>query len=474
MATPIPQNTAPFTLGDVARVTGGQLHGDPMLRCIGVTTDTRAKLDGQLFVALQGASFDGHTFLARAIAQGAVGVVSKQALPAGVAGVVVQDTLVALGALAREHRQRWGGTVVAVAGSAGKTTTKSAISALFRALLGEAVQLAPGNLNNRIGVPMVLLGLQPSHQVAVIEVGTNQTGEVAILTAISRPDIAVLTLIDLEHTEGLGGLEQIAIEEGAIYGAGLRLAVGNADDVLVKEQLARCSAAIKRGYGFDPSAGYRITRAELTERCSTRLSIQRPDGSAIALESPWLGEPGALATTAALCVAEHYAQRMLEPEFVQRALNEPGGRETGRLQPLQLADGTLVIDDTYNANPASVRAAISIAREVADMRGGRLHLVLGEMRELGAWSRAEHARLAQEITQCRPASVSAIAGEARCWAQTGAVPPQFQAFYADSRAAALVVPTWIEAGDVVLVKASRGVRAELVVEALVAARGLKP
>jgi UDP-N-acetylmuramoyl-tripeptide--D-alanyl-D-alanine ligase len=473
MATAIPANRASFSLAEVARATNGQLFGEPQTACIGVTTDSRAELSGQLFVALKGSSFDGHDFLSAAMARGARGVLSERPLPPGVQGVVVKDTLMALGALAADHRRRWGGTVVAVAGSAGKTTTKSTISALLRALLGEHVHLAAGNLNNQIGVPMVLLGLEQGHEAAVIEIGTNRTGEVPALVAMSGPDIAVLTLIDLEHTEGLGGLEAIAVEEGAIFGGPLRLAVGNADDVLVQAQLEKSRAPSKLSYGFAPNASYRVDQARVTPTCTMDVRVVRPDSSVLEFTTPWLGDPGALASVAAVAAAEAYAGRSLSREFIEAAFTQPGVRESGRLLPINLADGTLVIDDTYNANPASVRAALAVARQVAELRSVRLHLVLGEMRELGSWSASEHQRLVSDIALARPASVTAIAGDAQLWARADEIVAE-RAFFADSRGAALSVPGLVTPGDVVLVKASRGVRAELVVEALVSARGPVP
>src|SRR5690606_5542807 len=202
MATGIPTNLAAFSLSEVARLTGGVQLGGAATRVVGVATDTRGDLRGKLFVALRGERFDGHQFIERAVRQGAAAVLAED-VPTSVTGVKVASALDALGLLARAHRRRWAGRVIAVAGSAGKTTTRSVSAALLGALLGERLHGSPGNLNNRIGLPMVLLGLEPTHQLALLEVGTNRSGEVAALTATCEPDVCVLTLIDLEHTEGL-------------------------------------------------------------------------------------------------------------------------------------------------------------------------------------------------------------------------------------------------------------------------------
>jgi UDP-N-acetylmuramoyl-tripeptide--D-alanyl-D-alanine ligase len=471
MATPIPSNRAAFRLGEVAEITGGALHGKDVA-CQGVSSDTRAALGGQLFVALAGASFDGHRFIEDALAKGAVAVLSERPLPPNVNGVVVPSTLLALGELGRAHRQRWGGKLVAVAGSAGKTTTKSIIAALFRHELGSRVHVAPGNLNNQIGVPMVLLGLEEQHSAAIVELGTNHTGEVPALVHCSRPDFAVLTLIDLEHTEGLGGIDAIELEEGAVYRSPLDVALGNADDALVLRQLRAANAVRKLGYGFCSAADYRILGATLTAECTTRLELERPDGTRLSLTTPWLGTPGALSTTAAIAALEAYRGANLDPTWIAEALAQPGLREAGRLQPFELGDGSLVIDDSYNANPASVRTALAVAREVASLRNARLLVVLGEMRELGKWSQSEHEGLRPAIAAAQPSSVFAIAGDAKYWAQPGSAAANAE-FFPDSSSAARRITGAVKPGDVVLVKASRGVRAELVVQALVNDRGLR-
>ena len=169
-------------------------------------------------MALSGEHFDGHRFAGEAERAGARALLVRRGsdVRAGVPVVEVDDTLAALGALARLHRKRWGGVLVAVAGSACKTTTRSAVAAALEAVLPGAVHAVAGNLNNRVGVPMVLFGLCPEHGAAVVEIGTNATGEVRELVQVAAPNIGVLTLIDVEHSEGLGSLDEIEEEEGAL------------------------------------------------------------------------------------------------------------------------------------------------------------------------------------------------------------------------------------------------------------------
>ncbi len=218
MATPIPQNEATFVLGEMAATCSGRIDpGCAGKRVRGVVTDSRAVQPGQLYVALRGETHDGHKFLAQAHAQGACAALVERAdqAPAGLPIVVVQDTRRALGDLAHLHRSRWAKPVVAITGSAGKTTTKELTAAVLGAL-GHNVLRTQGNLNNDIGVPMTLLGLTAAHDVAVIELGTSAPGEIARLAQIARADVGVVTTVSLAHTAGLGTLAAVADEKCAL------------------------------------------------------------------------------------------------------------------------------------------------------------------------------------------------------------------------------------------------------------------
>jgi UDP-N-acetylmuramoyl-tripeptide--D-alanyl-D-alanine ligase len=482
MATPIPANTARFSFAEVVAATGGTLSGDPDVVAIGVTTDSRCAAKGQLFVALTGEHFDGHQFLDDALSAGAVGLVvhrgARPSLPreTRVPVVEVDDTLVSLGALARFHRKRWGGTVVAVAGSAGKTTTRSAIAAALEAVAKGSVHSVAGNLNNRIGVPMVLFGLSDAHTVAVVEIGTNVRGEVAELSGVALPNIGVLTLVDVEHAEGLGSLDDIENEEGALLRSLPKtgVAIANGDDERAVRQLVRATAKKKITYGTRGAVDYHIVRREGLGLRGSRIAIERPVGRSrdvITLDVPLLGSPGALAVAAAAAVADRVNGRPTPVERLTSAFNTGKLGEPGRLSAVELADHTVVLDDSYNANPASIRAAVGTAREIADDRGARLLLVLGEMRELGAESRAAHVGVSRDIGASGAAALIAVSGDAFLFVEPAAASGVDATFAADADQAIRELLSRVRPGDVVLVKASRGVHTERVVEALIRMKG---
>ncbi|MEP7052553.1 MAG: UDP-N-acetylmuramoyl-tripeptide--D-alanyl-D-alanine ligase [Pseudomonadota bacterium] len=474
MASLIPENSAQFRLSELATICAGELSGEDR-ECLGVTTDTRADLRGRLFVALRGERFDGHDFVLQAVAAGARGVVVEREVTGLTAPhVKVASTLRALGALAGAQRQRWGKRVVAVAGSAGKTTTRSAITAVLGALLPGAVHFAAGNLNNLIGVPMVLLGLKDEHALGVVEIGTNAPGEVRALSLMAAPDLAVLTLIGLEHSEGLGDLDGIEREEGEIW-SGLApegVAVANADDARVQRTVELIKPHRVLSYGYAEGTNYCLRSRTASALGGSLLKIDRRTSFAqdsIQLQTSLLGDAGAYAALAALAVAEWVSQTALEPARVSAALS--GAGEPGRLTPLELSDGTVVLDDSYNSNPASVHSSLQTAREIAAARGARLVLVIGEMRELGALSQEQHAELGELLGTAGAAVLVAVAGDARLF-----VPPAqragMDASFADTAEQALALLLGrLEPKDVVLVKASRGVRAERLVQGLLKAKG---
>lgn len=473
MASLIPQNTAEFSLSQVATLCDGVLLGSDG-PCVGVTTDTRADLRGQLFVALRGERFDGHDFAAQALAQGAAGVVVERESRGLSAAVVVRSTLSALGALAAAHRHRWAKRIVGVAGSAGKTTTRSAITALLEALHPGTVHFAAGNLNNLIGVPMVLLGLKPEHAIGVVEIGTNAPGEVRTLSTLAAPDLAVLTLIGLEHTEGLGDLDGIEREEGEIWsGLGREgLAVANADDPRVQRTLQAVAPIRSLNYGYAEGANYRLRARTPNALGGSALAVERRtpfSEDAIVLDTPLLGEAGAYATLAALAVGEWLSQAALEPQLVSSALSAAG--EPGRLTPIELRDGTIVLDDSYNSNPASVKSSLATAAEIARARGARLVLVIGEMRELGALAAEQHAEVGGFIAGSGAALLLALVGDARRFVEP-AQSAGIDALFAENSERGLeLLLSRLQPKDVVLVKASRGVRAERLVRGLCDAKG---
>jgi UDP-N-acetylmuramoyl-tripeptide--D-alanyl-D-alanine ligase len=504
MATAIPENRAPFTVEEIARATGGRIvrGGGPS---IGVSTDSRAIAEGAAFVALTGDNFDGHAFLTSVVAQGArTLIVSRDdlgELTSGAEGehgapgaqnakpaiVRVNDTRAALGDLSRAHRKRWGAQsspriVAAITGSAGKTTTKAVLARILDAMAPGQVHATAGNLNNDIGVPMTLLGLDAAHHYAVVEMGTNARGEIANLAKIAEPDAGVVTLVAAAHTEGIGTVDDVAVEKGALLAAlpPSGLAVANADDARASAQIARSPAKRALTFGFAEKADYRIVRAESRGADGARLCIERRANAVgsgalksetIEVDSPLLGEAGALAVAASLAVAEWSVGRAAKVEEIAAALSSLAAAADGRLNIVPLSDGTIVIDDSYNANPASMRASLRAARDVAVREKRRLVVVLGEMRELGAMSIAEHEALGKEVAHMDVACVVGVSGEAERVTREALAAGKSATFAKSVEEAASLVASAVRAGDVVLVKGSRGVATEKIVRVLSDARG---
>jgi UDP-N-acetylmuramoyl-tripeptide--D-alanyl-D-alanine ligase len=467
MASALPENKASFTLGAIALATSGSLGGASSdLGVEGVATDTRGDVRGKLFVALIGENFDGHAYASKAARSGAAAVlVEREVGDIGIPVIRVGSTLTALRDLAQAHRRRWGGTVVAVAGSAGKTTTKSAIASLLSALYPGSVHTVLGNLNNFVGVPLVLFGLAAEHLFSVVEIGTNAPGEVAALAACAAPNVGVLTLVALEHTLGLGDLDGVEREEAALFSAldPDGIAIGNGDDERVVRALGQSRARRRFRYGFSESAEVRaVARWPHGVESQTVRMLGRLGELEVLV--PLVGEAGAYAALAAVAVSEAVTGAPLDGAVVSEALRVAG--EPGRLRPHEIEDGTVVLDDTYNANPASVLASVRAAREIANERNAGLVLCIGEMRELGAVSKGEHTRLGELLGASGARALVAVGGDAVNYVD-GARAGGVEAIFADDADTGIgLVRARVKPGDVVLVKASRGVRAERIVQSL--------
>jgi len=474
MATPLPPNQAAFTLAEILAATGGQVVVPGAAAVTSISTDTRAVAGGACFVALRGEVHDGHVHLTAAAEKGAaLALVDRDVIaPPGLAVVRVPDTLVALGDLARVHARRWRATgegrkMVAITGSAGKTTTRTAITALLEVALGDAARIhsTRGNLNNRVGLPMVLFGLEPHHTVAVIEMGMNQAGEIAELCRIAEPEIGVLTLIAAAHTEGLGSLEAVADEKGGLLRAlpQAGVAIGNGDDPRVLAQLERSRAGAHYRYGHAAGADRRITRRE-----PVGLSLSRVRVGDVDFTTPLLGEAGALACAAAIVVLELALGGRASGELCTRAFaGADVGAGAGRLVPRIFAGDLAVIDDTYNANPASTCASIRAAAEIAHATGRRLLLVLGEMRELGPLAEEGHDEVGRAAASSAAAAVFTVGGGAASRIAARAAEGGLRAAHADRvEDVAALVRLDARPGDLVLVKGSRSIGTERVVAAL--------
>ena len=373
-----------MSLVEAALATGGMaLHGNPRIE--GVSTDTRTIASGELFIALKGERFDGHDYVEAAAARGAAAAMVEQAWTEGrtpgLPLLVVADTRLALGYLAAWWRARFDIPLIGVTGSNGKTTVKEMIAAILRAQAGAdgydpalAVLATTGNLNNEIGLPLMLLRLHASHRAAVIEMGMNHPGEIAYLTRLAQPTVALVNNAQRAHLEGLGGVAEVARAKGEIFD-GLReggMAVINADDPFSGLWCERNAGRSMTRFGLDESADVR-GRAELKALGST-LAISAPQGEIeVALRLP-----GAHNARNALAAAAAALAAGATLDAVSQGLTFFGGVK-GRLQLRAAAAGAVLIDDTYNANPDSARAAIDVLAATP----GKKILVLGDMGEIG-------------------------------------------------------------------------------------------
>jgi len=456
-----------LTVQDVVRATHGALvGGDLGVPVQGVSIDSRTLTVGEAFFAICGHRLDGHAFAREAIGRGAACLVVHALpddLPGHVPVVLVDDTTTALGRLAAAYRRRFDVPVVGVTGSNGKTTTKELIAGVFGTRL--QVLRSAGSLNNQWGLPLTLLQLGPAHQAVVLEMGTNRPGDIAYLAAIAAPTLAVVTTVSPAHLEELGSIEGVLAEKSALVRAvpASGRVVLNADDARVM-RMAEAASAPVLAYGRRPSAEVRAVGpvSESTGGVEFTLAIaglEHPVRLALAGSHNVANALAAAATGHALGLAL--------PDIVR-------GLEAVRPQPgrcvWRAAGAVRILDDSYNANPVSVRAALETAR--AARAGGRLLVALGDMLELGPHAVDAHRELGRAFAAAGVAEfvgVGRLAGEAVEAARAAGLPAATRASTFEDTVAHLLkrlVP-----GDVLLVKGSRGMRMERVVDALVARLG---
>lgn len=484
MATPLPETQARFDFAELVAVTGAEVRkrGEATPLC-GVTTDSRRAGRGMLFVAVSGSRHDGHDHVGDAAEAGATAALVERPVraPSSMSLLQVDSCVQALGALAATHRRRFGIPVVAITGSVGKTSTKELAAAVF-SRLGLSVLSTRGNLNNRLGAPLTLLSLDRHHDVAVIELGMSVPNEIADLAKITAPTVGVVTAVAQAHTEGVGSLEAVAREKGALLDAlgPDAVAIYTADDAPLAPYVERCSAGTQWSFGRAAGASARLISWSLTPSARTRVRYAMNFGpqAQVDLELGLLGAGAALNGAATLALVEAVLPgRSAE---AARALGSVPPTE-GRMVPMPGPGGTLIIDDTYNASPRSVSSALETGAALAAVRKGRLIAVLGDMLELGERAPELHAEVGREALRSGVWALVTV-GDLMMHAAHAAGdvlredPGERGASVShldDAASAAALVEGMAREGDVILVKGSRGMRLERLAEALSEGRALR-
>ncbi|MEI7704842.1 MAG: UDP-N-acetylmuramoyl-tripeptide--D-alanyl-D-alanine ligase [Deltaproteobacteria bacterium] len=456
-----------FTGSELAQATGGTWSGGAPASATGISTDTRSIPAGSAFVALRGERFDAHDFLTDAARAGAAcAVVARDRTasdPPGLPLLAVDDTLRALGGIARWHRLRHAIPVVGVTGSNGKTTTREMIAAIL-ATRGP-VWKTEGNLNNEVGVPLTLLGLRPEHQAAVIEMGMSARGEIARLAAIAEPWVGVVTNALPAHLATLGSLDAVADAKGELY-RGLPadgIAVANADDPRMLHRARKSGRRLLTfSGGGDPKADVVVLGLLGQDALGMRFRLGIGTKE-VEVGLPLVGEHNA--GNAAAAAAAALALGCTDREIVRGLA---GVRTVGRrLRVERLPSGVLLVDDCYNANPASMRAALRTVRQLAG--AGRALAALGDMLELGPTEEELHRELGRDAAAAGLASLATFGPRARHTreAAVAAGMAEAEAFHTeDPQALAAFLRERLRPGDTLLVKGSRGMKLERLVEAL--------
>lgn len=461
-----------LTAGLVAEATGGRLIAGETTRVFDrVVTDSRkmpaalaTRGAGPLFIALSGPSFDGNDFAAQAIASGAAGVLVSRPLvdPGHAAVILVDDTLEALQRLGQSIRQRSGARVVAITGSAGKTTTKEATATLlntkFRVFRNE------GNLNNHVGLPLSLIELRQGPEIAVVELGMNHAGEISQLVRLATPDIRVWVNVGNAHIGHFGSVEAIAEAKAEILedATSSTLVVANADDELVMRHVAKFKGR-RLTFGTRADADVQAVRIEDHGFEGTHAEVTTPWGP-LSLRLTLPGRANLMNVLAAATVALECGVPAKDVETAAASLEAVNRRGTS----VALGNGARLIDDSYNASPAAVR--VTVQALAATPTSGRRIAVIGEMRELGDDARFWHEDCGRAVAEARLDLLVAVGGPAVdgliAGAKAGGMSDDQLLRFASSQDAAPVVASLVRPGDLVLVKGSRGTRTDVIADRL--------
>ncbi len=456
-----------LTAAEIAAVAGGRVvSGNADQRIERWSIDSRSVAPGDMFVAIRGERFDGHDFAAAAIGRGASGLVVEATRTAGFGDgrlvIAVQDTTRALQDVAREVRRRSGAQVVAITGSAGKTTTKELAANFLSARF--SVFRNKGNLNNHIGLPLSLLELRARPDVAVVELGMNHAGEIRTLVGIAEPDVRVWTNVGDAHLGFFASADRIADAKAEIL-EGARPAdrlIVNADDERIMSRV-KTFAGRTLTFGLSERADVRASAVEHRGLDGMRADVSTPSGNA-RVTTPLLGLGNLLNVLAAAAVAIGYGVSI--DEIAARAAELKPATHRGEL--LRLPGGITLIDDSYNSSPSALLRALEIVK--AATGSARKTAVLGEMLELGDHAAGLHERCGRAAAEAGLDVLIAVGGDAAARladaARAAGMPESAVSYVRTSDEAAEVALQKIRPGDLVLVKGSRGVRTDIVVDRL--------
>ncbi|MDG9715344.1 UDP-N-acetylmuramoyl-tripeptide--D-alanyl-D-alanine ligase [Streptomyces sp. DH24] len=464
-----------LSLAEIAEVVGGQTHDipDPSVQVTGpVVRDSREVEPGSLFVAFVGERVDGHDFAEAVVAAGAAAVLASR--PVGVPAIVVEDVQAALGALARHVVTRLGATLVALTGSAGKTSTKDLIAQVLRRKAPTV--FTPGSLNNEIGLPLTALSATEDTRFLVLEMGARGIGHIRYLAELTPPKVGLVLNVGTAHIGEFGGREQIAQAKGELVEALPTAdeggaAILNADDPLVRAMASRTKAKVLL-FGESDEADVRAENVRLTDSGQPAFRLHTPSGASDVTMRLY-GEHHVSNALAAAAVAHELG---MSADEIAVALSEAGSLSRWRMEVTERPDGVTVVNDAYNANPESMRAALralAAMGEAARAKGGRTWAVLGKMAELGDEALAEHDAVGRLAVRLNVSKLVAVGGREASWLQLGAYNEgswgEESVHVSDAQAAVDLLRSELRPGDVVLVKASRSVGLESVAEALLAA-----
>ncbi|MEV3853126.1 UDP-N-acetylmuramoyl-tripeptide--D-alanyl-D-alanine ligase [Streptomyces sp. NPDC050095] len=456
----------PMPLASVAEVVGGRLADAPdptLLVSAPAVFDSRQAGPGALFIALAGEHADGHDFAQAAIGQGAVAALAAR--PVGVPAIVVDDVLAAFGQLGA-HLVRTAlptTQVVAITGSAGKTSTKDLIAQLLPAV-GPTVA-TPQSFNNEIGLPLTITMADPSTDYLVLEMGARGIGHIRSLTAIAPPHISVVTNVGTAHVGEFGGRDKIAQAKGEIVEAlpAGGLAVLNADDPLVAAMAHRTRGRVVT-YGLAEHATIRATDVTVDDHGRPAYTLTTPEGSA-RLQLQLVGQPQVFNSLAAAAVAREAG---LGTERIAALLSGATAQSRWRMETHTRPDGVTIVNDAYNANPDSMRSSLEALATMTRGNNQRSIAVLGRMNELGDNARDAHEGIGRTAAALHLDQVLTVGGDEAGWIQCSASEHGADAVHLPDQDTALhLLRTTLRPGDVVLVKASRGVQLQRLAEALV-------